>query len=101
MCYHDSFVVDVAQLVELRIVAPAVVGSNPIVHPSSYPSRDSARKKMAMGGDAESALPPICRRWRNSQGFVGVFRTKPIESVLSDALGPLQEHSQVAAFLPI
>lgn len=26
--------VGVAQLVELRIVAPAVVGSNPIVHPS-------------------------------------------------------------------
>ena len=25
--------VDVAQLVELRIVDPAVVGSNPIVHP--------------------------------------------------------------------
>lgn len=27
--------VDVAQLVELRIVDPAVVGSNPIVHPKS------------------------------------------------------------------
>lgn len=26
--------VDVAQLVELRIVDPAVVGSNPIVHPN-------------------------------------------------------------------
>ena len=26
--------VGVAQLVELRIVAPAVVGSNPIVHPN-------------------------------------------------------------------
>ena len=26
--------VDVAQLVELRIVVPAVVGSSPIVHPS-------------------------------------------------------------------
>jgi hypothetical protein len=28
-------VVDVAQLVEPRIVIPAVVGSSPIVHPSS------------------------------------------------------------------
>lgn len=28
--------VDVAQLVELRIVDPAVVGSNPIVHPKSH-----------------------------------------------------------------
>ena len=28
--------VDVAQLVELRIVDPAVVGSNPIVHPNSF-----------------------------------------------------------------
>ena len=27
------FMVNVAQLVELRIVIPAVVGSNPIVHP--------------------------------------------------------------------
>lgn len=28
--------VDVAQLVELRIVIPAVVGSNPIVHPIPF-----------------------------------------------------------------
>ena len=28
-------VVDVAQLVELRIVVPAVVGSSPIIHPNA------------------------------------------------------------------
>ncbi len=27
--------VDVAQLVELRIVVPAVVGSSPIIHPTA------------------------------------------------------------------
>jgi hypothetical protein len=30
--------VDVAQLVEPRIVIPAVVGSSPIVHPNSWGS---------------------------------------------------------------
>ena len=28
--------VDVAQLVESRIVIPAVAGSSPVVHPTSY-----------------------------------------------------------------
>ena len=31
--YNDDTLVDVAQLVEPRIVIPAVVGSSPIVHP--------------------------------------------------------------------
>ena len=29
------FVVDVAQLAEHRVVAPVVVGSSPIIHPTS------------------------------------------------------------------
>ena len=33
---NDFLVVGVAQLVELRIVIPAVVGSSPIVHPSFW-----------------------------------------------------------------
>jgi hypothetical protein len=33
--YNVATVVDVAQLVEPRIVIPAVVGSSPIVHPTS------------------------------------------------------------------
>ena len=32
--YNRAPVVGVAQLVELRIVIPAVAGSNPVVHPS-------------------------------------------------------------------
>ena len=37
-CYYSAkTLVDVAQLVEPRIVIPAVVGSNPIVHPTLYP----------------------------------------------------------------
>ena len=37
--------VGVAQLVELRIVIPAVVGSSPIVHPiESFSEKASARK---------------------------------------------------------
>ena len=31
--------VDVAQLVESRIVIPAVAGSNPVVHPTFYVGR--------------------------------------------------------------
>ena len=31
--FYDRFMVSVAQLVEPRIVIPAVVGSSPIVHP--------------------------------------------------------------------
>ena len=34
-CYYNAkTLVDVAQLVEPRIVIPAVVGSSPIVHPT-------------------------------------------------------------------
>ena len=37
--------VDVAQLVELRIVIPAVVGSSPIVHPNFASGRKTFCKK--------------------------------------------------------
>jgi hypothetical protein len=34
----DATTVDVAQLVESRVVIPVVVGSSPIVHPNPRPS---------------------------------------------------------------
>jgi hypothetical protein len=34
--FTNGFMVSVAQLVELRIVIPAVVGSSPIVHPNIF-----------------------------------------------------------------
>ena len=39
----DVFVVDVAQLVEPRIVIPAVVGSSPIVHPTLFERKEIYR----------------------------------------------------------
>ncbi len=33
---EDTVMVDVAQLVEPRIVIPVVVGSNPIIHPNFF-----------------------------------------------------------------
>ena len=38
--------VGVAQLVELRIVIPAVVGSSPIVHPNFDSGSETFRKKL-------------------------------------------------------
>ncbi len=45
-------VVGVAQLVELRIVIPAVVGSNPIVHPNlfTYNGVDTASQRSSSLG---------------------------------------------------
>ena len=83
--------VDVAQLVELRIVAPAVVGSNPIVHPSSCSSGEVIESGWQWG--ALNSMTPCSRLWRDSQGFDGVFRTEPIQSLLSDALDQIQERS--------
>ncbi len=45
--------VGVAQLVELRIVIPAVVGSNPIAHPRPQAPRDSAAR------EREECLPTL------------------------------------------
>jgi hypothetical protein len=44
--------VDVAQLVEPRVVIPAVVGSSPIVHPISR--RDSFRAVSSVGRAGDS-----------------------------------------------
>ncbi len=45
----DGFVVDVAQLVEPRIVIPAVVGSSPIVHPTSSPKVFISARGLRLG----------------------------------------------------
>ena len=42
--------VDVAQLVEPRVVVPVVVGSSPIVHPSSRRRRHEPRLLPAVDG---------------------------------------------------
>ena len=52
--------VDVAQLVEPRIVIPAVVGSNPIVHPNPF-SPAPALTSCAVGHTAELTSAAIFR----------------------------------------
>ena len=55
--------VDVAQLVELRIVTPAVEGSNPFVHPTFLVfSAFSAKLPIAHGA---AGLAIDVREWRN------------------------------------
>src|SRR5258706_12707525 len=47
---HESWVVDVAQLAEHRVVVPRVVGSNPIIHPitsSPGPRHETSMKRRA------------------------------------------------------
>ena len=68
--YLRARMVGVAQLVELRLVMPAVVGSNPIVHPIPFsPASPSARL----------AIHP----------HVSVFRDLTLHHILGDSLSRL------------
>ena len=57
--------VDVAQLVELRIVVPAVVGSNPIIHPlfASVAQLDRATDFGSVGWGFESLRARLYTPW--------------------------------------
>ena len=50
--------VGVAQLVELRIVIPAVVGSSPIVHPIESPSKKASARKLQQETFSREATRP-------------------------------------------
>lgn len=63
--------VDVAQLVELRIVVPAVVGSRPIVHPIF------ASTPFHMGATAHGPLAQLVEQWTLNPLVVGSNPTWP------------------------
>ena len=56
--------VGVAQLVEHRIVAPEVAGSNPVAHPTFLPPYGN--KRLVVGFDAKSYL--TCTAGRGYRG---------------------------------
>ena len=52
--------VDVAQLVEPRIVIPAVAGSNPVVHPKFYGASPVRRAPRLLTGRRLFGARPEC-----------------------------------------
>lgn len=82
---YAASMVDVAQLVELRIVDPVVVGSNPIVHPNS----PWGMKIGALNPD--QTIPATARRWHSAAGHYSIesqrdFRKASMFSAICRAL---------------
>ena len=65
--------VDVAQLVEPRIVIPAVAGSNPVVHPTHLGRRASGRLSVFFDGP----LAQLVEQLTLNQLVVGSIPTRP------------------------
>ena len=68
-CYpavvFEMIMVDVAQLVELRIVTPAVEGSNPFVHPTFLSELIPRLLNRLMAVWPSGILHSVVREWRN------------------------------------
>ena len=64
--------VDVAQLVEPRIVIPAVAGSNPVVHPTLGYAVEDCEKKCLYG-----PLAQLVEQLTLNQLVVGSIPTRP------------------------
>ncbi len=75
--------VDVAQLVEPRIVDPVVVGSSPIVHPK-YAGFSSSRFKVS---DFFGPLAQLVEQLTLNQLVVGSSPTRP--TILAPRLSPV------------
>jgi hypothetical protein len=67
--------VDVAQLVEPRIVIPAVAGSNPVVHPILGYAVEDCEKKCLYG-----PLAQLVEQLTLNQLVVGSIPTRPTKS---------------------
>ncbi len=76
--------VSVAQLVELRIVDPAVVGSSPIAHPNELGTGDGRRESLSRAISHPLALFPtrgplaqLAEQLTLNQRVVGSSPTRP------------------------
>ena len=71
--------VDVAQLVEPRIVIPAVAGSSPVVHPT-FPVAE-ARLGSVFAGGFQGPLAQLVEQLTLNQLVVGSIPTRPTNSI--------------------
>jgi hypothetical protein len=81
--------VDVAQLVEPRIVIPAVAGSSPVVHPNSV-GRVRVRQFVCMG--LFGPLAQLVEQLTLNQLVVGSIPTRPTNSI--NSLDAREGHSK-------